>query len=82
MYDVLAFPPGLTHPGAMEEGTKPSKSRLGRTISLAKLATDTSARVALGMAKRAVGEDVRAHHDHDGAPARDVRGVPSHEIGE
>lgn len=38
----------------MEEGQKPSKSRLGRTYRLARLATDTSARIAMGMAKRAV----------------------------
>lgn len=37
------------------QGHAPSQSRLGRTISLAKLATDTSARLAMGMAKRAVG---------------------------
>lgn len=39
----------------MEAGDKPSSSRLGRTYRLARLATDTSARFALGMAKRAVG---------------------------
>jgi len=44
----------------MDEGRKPSKSRLGRTLSLARLATDTSARVAKGMAKRAVGAQDRA----------------------
>jgi predicted unusual protein kinase regulating ubiquinone biosynthesis (AarF/ABC1/UbiB family) len=37
------------------QGHAPSQSRLGRTISLARLATDTSARLAMGMAKRAVG---------------------------
>lgn len=35
-------------------GSSPSQSRIGRTISLARLATDTSARLAMGMAKRAV----------------------------
>jgi len=37
-------------------GKKPTRSRLGRSYHLARLATDTSARVALGMAKRAVGK--------------------------
>ncbi len=41
----------------MDESTKPSASRLGRTYRLARLATDTSARVAMELAKRAVQRD-------------------------
>ena len=49
----------------MEEGNKPSKSRLGRTYRLARLATDTSARFALGMAKRAVGKEAEGEERRD-----------------
>jgi len=38
-----------------ESSGGPSKSRIGRTFRLARLATDTSARMAFGMAKRAMG---------------------------
>ncbi|RMG17415.1 MAG: AarF/ABC1/UbiB kinase family protein [Planctomycetota bacterium] len=44
----------------MDEASKPSASRLGRTYRLARLATDASARVALGMAKKAVGSEEEA----------------------
>src|SRR5262245_66447930 len=41
---------------AEDGGNKgPSQSRIGRAFGLARLATDTSARFAMGMAKRAVG---------------------------
>ena len=38
-----------------EEVNKPTQSRLGRTYRLARLATDTSAHPAMGLAKRVVG---------------------------
>lgn len=43
----------------MTKGEKPPASRLGRTVQLARLATGTGARLALGLAKRAAqsGED-------------------------
>ena len=47
-------PPERPEPDPLDRSTRPSSSRLGRTVRLARLATDTSARVALGMAKRAV----------------------------
>lgn len=53
----------------------PSQSRLGRTYKLARLATDTSARFALGMAKRAVGAAGPEEHDledHEKIAARVV----------
>lgn len=38
----------------MAQGDKPPASRLGRTVQLARLATGTGSRLALGLAKRAV----------------------------
>ena len=40
-----------------EEGKAPAGSRIGRTFKLAKLATSTSAQLAKGMARRAVGAE-------------------------
>ena len=42
---------------SLEESNKPSQSRIGRTYRLARLATDTSARFAMGMARRAVNKN-------------------------
>ena len=43
-----------------DETSRPPQSRLGRTLKLARLATDTSARLAMGMAMRAVGAEAEA----------------------
>lgn len=44
----------MRHGEGVDQAKKPSKSRLGRTYRLARLATDTSAKLAMGLAKRAV----------------------------
>ena len=64
----------------MEEESKgPTQSRLGRTFKLARLATDTSARLAMGMARRAVAgeaepEDRLEQHKKVAARAVEVLG--------
>ncbi|MGE0712811.1 MAG: ABC1 kinase family protein [Planctomycetota bacterium] len=57
MSDEPPTPPSPAAPSpapAAEPGKIPPASRLGRTVKLAKLATNTTTRLAMGLAKRAV----------------------------
>jgi predicted unusual protein kinase regulating ubiquinone biosynthesis (AarF/ABC1/UbiB family) len=58
----------------MTESKGPSQGRLARTYRLARLATDTSARLALGMAKNAIGAGSDAASEDDLERHRKIAG--------